>query len=52
MIFDVQKRYEQTDTQTDRQTDKKLNPSPAKIGVVTEDLGRVLAPLKRLGSVA
>ena len=47
---------------TDRQTDKKLNvfccpaggwnPSPAKLGMVIEDLEHVLAPLKLLGSDA
>jgi len=55
-ISDVQKRDGQTDT------DKKLNvfghpsggcnPSPTKLGMMIEDLERVLAPLKLLGSDA
>ena len=54
-VCDVQKR----DEQTDRQTDKKLNvfghpyggwnPSQTKLGMVIEDLERVLAPGKLLG---
>jgi len=55
-ISDVHKRDEQTNRQTKKTTflapGGEWNPSHTKLGMVIEDLERVLAPLKRLGSDA
>ena len=53
----VQKRDEQANRQTDREKILNVfghpcggrNPSPTKLGMVIEDIERVLTPLKRLG---